>query len=52
MIGVPTIIVSIVCYSLCCMDSVDDSYPIEDSDSDQDPPAYDAIKPRPIKGKS
>ena len=34
MFGIPTIIISVICYSLCCMDSIDEGDPLEDSDSE------------------
>ena len=37
MFGIPTGVISIVCYSLCCMDTVDDEIHSDDEeDSDEE----------------
>ena len=36
MFGLPTAVISIVCYSLCCMDTIDDEIHSDDEDSDDD----------------
>ena len=35
--GVPLIVISIVCYALCCMDPVDDNADMYNSDDEDDP---------------
>jgi len=41
--GVPLIVISIVCYALCCMDPVDDNADMYNSDDEDDPsPLRDA----------
>jgi len=36
MFGIPTAVISIVCYSLCCMDTVDEEIHSDDEDSDDE----------------
>lgn len=36
MFGIPTAVISVVCYSLCCMETVDDEFNSEDEDSDEE----------------
>lgn len=36
MFGLPTTVISVVCYSLCCMDTVDDLPESEDENSDEE----------------
>ncbi|WAR11574.1 TMX3-like protein, partial [Mya arenaria] len=36
MFGIPTGVISIVCYSLCCMDTVDDEIQSDEEDSDDE----------------
>lgn len=36
MFGIPTAVISVVCYSLCCMETVDDEYQSDDEDSDEE----------------
>lgn len=35
MFGLPTVIISIICYSLCCMDTLED-LPDDDEEDDED----------------
>ena len=36
MFGLPTAVISIVCYSLCCMESIDDEIHSDDEDSEEE----------------
>ena len=50
MFGIPTAVVSFMCYALCCMSTVDDGSPSEyREDSDEEgPPEYDSINSEPL----
>ncbi|XP_045192174.2 protein disulfide-isomerase TMX3-like [Mercenaria mercenaria] len=40
MFGIPTAVISVVCYSLCCMDTIEDEVHSDDEDSDEEYRAY------------
>ncbi|XP_059140714.1 protein disulfide-isomerase TMX3-like [Physella acuta] len=44
MFGLPTLIISFICYSLCCMEAIDD-LPDEDEDGEERDQLYDAPPP-------
>ncbi|KAJ8312664.1 hypothetical protein KUTeg_010037, partial [Tegillarca granosa] len=43
MFGLPTVVISIVCYSLCCMEPIDDGVPDSDEE-DEDEEFREAMK--------
>lgn len=43
MVGLPTLIISVICYTLCCMETIDDFRDEDDYDSEEEgeePPPY------------
>ena len=56
MFGLPTVIVSIICYSLCCMEAIDDGPVDSDEEDDEDGEdeghLYDGPPPPPALSRS